>query len=129
MRRSGLLALAACLLGLFVGHARLLAPGPVGAAGDDGADADRPQRRAVKRGESADGPAAGDACTVYLRGDAAGAFLHDRQPDLGRLIARRGTLVGSGADWLVLERADGAKDWIPRASIMLVEVSGDREPE
>jgi hypothetical protein len=66
-------------------------------------------------------PAAGTLCRVYLRGDAAGTAYHDRIADVGNLIVRHGTFQSSDANWIVLK--DGEKQlWVPRSSIMLMEV-------
>ena len=70
------------------------------------------------------GPRVGDACVVYLRGDASGAAFHDRVPDLGNLITVRGHLTGVDGAWLILKGEDGKRLWVPRASVMVVEAEG-----
>jgi hypothetical protein len=59
---------------------------------------------------------------VYLRGDAAGVAWHDRVADVESLPARQGTYVGADESWVTI-RSNDKELWIPRDSIMLVEVS------
>lgn len=68
-------------------------------------------------------PQSGTPCKVFLRGDAAGIAWHDRIADLGSLITREGTYVGSDEAWVTIRSNGGKELWIPRSSIMLVEVS------
>lgn len=76
------------------------------------------------RAEGSGGPRVGDACVVYLRGDASGAAFHDRVPDLGNLITVRGKLTDVDGAWLVLRGEDGKRLWVPRASVMVVQAEG-----
>jgi hypothetical protein len=82
-------------------------PGAAGPAGEGNAEA---------------GLRPGDRCVVYLRGDATGVAYPDRIAAVGNLAARRGSLVKIDDSWLVLRHGD-KDDWIPRASVALVEVS------
>src|SRR5690242_12198115 len=105
MRRSGLAAIAAAIIvaAVFIGRETRLAAQP------------------AERDAGGVLPAAGAACVVYLRGDAAGMSYHDRIADLGNLIVRRGTVVRADDTWLVLKDGDH-QSYIPRTSIMLIEV-------
>ena len=82
----------------------------------------RAQAGAETRGGAAL-PQPGTPCKVFLRGDAAGIAWHDRIADLGSLITREGTYVGADEAWVTIRSNGGKELWIPRSSIMLVEVS------
>jgi hypothetical protein len=82
--------------------------------------------RAARREREMLSPAAGDLCTVVLRGDALGL---DQMPARATQVDGvenfvRGRFVLMNDQWLKLEgESDGSpQQWIPRENVLLIEV-------
>lgn len=63
----------------------------------------------------------GKPCTIYLRGDAIGGAPNNI-PAKGAWASESGRLVEVNDNWLVLE-AGNRQAWVPRSSILLLEVA------
>ena len=72
-------------------------------------------------------PFTGTRCTVYLRGDASGAAIHDRLPELANLIHRSGTIVAADDHWLRLTSTDGRHYRIPVAAVLAIEYGEEKK--
>lgn len=96
------------------------------AAWGGGLRAQSAKNTSTDAGPGGPGVNVGEPCTVYLRGDATGAVIHDRVPDLSLLVQRHGIFEGMDERWIIL-RDSNRRYEIPVASVALIEYGGKGE--